>query len=336
MKAATGRGAPRAADPRRAAVTSASLGVVPPFRLDLTVALLQRLPSNPVEVFHAGRYLRAFETARGPVAWSVTQPPGSERLRVVLHGPCGDPRPWLRRLARALGTELDLSPFHARVRRFPEVAAMARAARGAKPPRFASLHESFASVLLFQQVSLASAVAMLRRLVVGLTRPLEVDGVALHPFPSAAAIAACSVAELRRFGMSGAKASALGSACRAIASGALAEEELSALGSDALHERLMALPGVGPWTAALLMLRGFRRLDQFPPGDVAAERLLRRLGSAASGKALVEALGDLRGMLYYHLFLDRLARGAAHPNSRATRARHAGRGSGEAAPRLPR
>ena len=298
---------------RRSAATRLSLRVAPPFRLDLTVALLQRLPSHPVEVFRAGRYLRAFDTASGPVAWSVEQPPGAERLRVELHGWSGDPGPWLRRLSRALGADRDLSAFYSRVRRFPEVAAMARAALGAKPPRFASLHESFASVLLFQQVSLASAVAALRRLVLGLARPLEVDGVTLHPFPPAEAIAACSEAELRRFGMSGAKASALRSACRAVASGALAEDELSALGSDALHERLLALPGVGPWTAALLMLRGFGRLDRFPPGDVAAERLLRRLGSAASGHALVQALGDARGMLYYHLFLDRLAREGKGP-----------------------
>ena len=304
-------GAARGAGPSGA--TRASLAVVSPFRLDLTVALLQRLPSHPVEVLDSGRYLRAFETARGPVAWSVTQPPGAERLRVALHGPYGDPEPWLRRLARALGTEQDLSAFYARVRRFPEVAAMARASRGAKPPRFQSLHESFASVLLFQQVSLPSAIAMLRRLVLGLAEPVAVDGITLHPFPGAETIAACSEAELRRFGMSGAKASALRSVCQAIASGVLSEDDLSQLDSDALHERLLSLPGVGPWTASLLMLRGFGRLDRFPPGDVAAERLLRRLGSAASGAALVEALGDVRGMLYYHLFLDRLAREGKGP-----------------------
>jgi hypothetical protein len=89
---------------------------------------------------------------------------------------------------------------------------MACAARGVKPPRIQSLHESFAGVLLFQQVSLASVVAMLRRLVLGLTRPVDVDGVTLDPFPSAEAIADCSEADLRRFGMSGAKASALWSA----------------------------------------------------------------------------------------------------------------------------
>ena len=35
---------------------------------------------------------------------------------------------------------------------------------------------------------------------------------------------------------------------------------------------LMELPGIGPWSAALVLLRGFGRLDVFPPGDVGAAR----------------------------------------------------------------
>jgi DNA-3-methyladenine glycosylase II len=300
-----------------------------PFRLDLTVAVLQRLPVNPVEVWipgasptppfalsgaqrrrratsTPGRYLRAFSTGRGPVAWIVTPDP-SGGLLLEVRGPAGDPAPWIARLRRALGTDVDLAPFYARARRFPPLARLAHALRGVKPPRFAALHESFASVLLFQQVSLASALATLRRLVVSLSPPVQADGTVLYPFPDAGAIAAVSEAELRAFGMSGAKARALRAACAAIASGALAEDALAALPSPALRERLLALEGVGPWTAELLMLRGFGRLDAFPPGDVAAERLLRDLGSDASGRELVEALGPTRGMLYYHLSLHRLA-----------------------------
>ncbi|MFL5271471.1 MAG: DNA-3-methyladenine glycosylase family protein [Anaeromyxobacteraceae bacterium] len=289
-----------------------------PFRLDLTVAVLQRLPVNPVEVWvpgaapapaptpAPGRYLRAFSTLRGPVAWIVTPDPAGGLL-LELRGPAGDPAPWIARLRRALGTDVDLAPFYARARRFPPLARLARMLRGVKPPRFAALHESFASVLLFQQVSLASALATLRRLVVSLSPPVEVDGTVLHPFPDAGAIDALSERELRGFGMSGVKARALRAACRAIDAGALTEDALAALPSPALRDRLLALDGVGPWTAELLMLRGFGRLDAFPPGDVAAERLLRDLGSDASGRELIEALGPTRGMLYYHLSLHRLA-----------------------------
>ncbi len=282
-----------------------TIEVAPPFRLDLTVMLLQRLPSHPVEVWDGGRYLRAFATPRGPVTWVVRQDPTVARLLVDLHGPAGDPAPWRRRIARALGLDADVERFHARARRFPSVAAMARRVRGVRPPRFAALHESFASVLLFQQLSLASALATLRRMVVALTAPVTVDGVVLHPFPSAVDLAQSSEAALQRFGMSRAKARALRGVAEEIVAGRLREEELERLGSPPLLERLRELPGVGPWTASLLLLRGFGRIDQFPPGDVAAEKLLRRFGSAASGRELLEALGDARGMLYYVLFLER-------------------------------
>jgi DNA-3-methyladenine glycosylase II len=242
----------------------------------------------------------------------VTEDPAGG-LAVELSGPAGDADPWLRRLARSLGTDVDLAPFHARARRFSAIAPLARAMRGVKPPRFSSLHEAFAGVILFQQVSLAAAMGMFRRLVVALSPPVEVGGAAVHPFPSAEAIAALSDAELRGLGMSGAKARALHAACEAIAAGVLREDELAALPSEELHERLLALHGVGPWTAALLMLRGFGRIDRFPPGDVAAERLLRELGSDASGKELLDALGDARGMLYYHLFLHRMSRARKGP-----------------------
>jgi DNA-3-methyladenine glycosylase II len=322
---------------RSAGAARVHVPVREPFRLDLTVTVLQRLPTNPVEVWLPpegalpGRYLRAFETPRGPVAWIVREA-GARGLAVELRGPAGDAEPWRRRVARALGAGVDLAPFYARARRFPPISRIAREMRGVKPPRFAALHESFASVLLFQQVSLASAVATLRRLVVALTAPVEVEGAVLHPFPSAAAIAELGEVRLRALGMSGVKARALRSACEAVASGRLDEDALARLPSPELHERLLALDGVGPWTAALLMLRGFGRIDQFPPGDVAAEKLLRELGSeghprdgnrravldSGLGGELLEAMGDARGMLYYHLFLHRMSRARRGPFAQAT------------------
>lgn len=281
---------------------------VPPFRLDLTVSLLQRLPLHPVEVWSGGRYCRAFETPRGPVAWVVRQRAGSNRLSVELHGPVDDTGSWRARIARALGTAVDLSPFYRRASRFPDLAPMVRSARGVKPPRFQALHEALASVILFQQVSLTAAVATLRRIVVGLSKPVQVAGVTCFPFPSASAIASCSHADLRSFGMTRVKARTLRDVASQIVDGVLDEDALDSLPSESLEERLRQLPGVGPWSAALLVLRGFGRLDRFPPGDVVAERLLRDLGSPASARALLSALGDTRGMLYYHLFLHRLAR----------------------------
>ncbi len=286
-----------------------SLECAAPFRLDLTVAALRRLPENPVECWDGGRYVRAFETSSGTVAWVVAQEPRRPRLRVELHGPVRDPGPWLGLLRRMLGTDLEVARFLERARASPAPAVRALAARfaGVRPPRFASLWEAFAATVLFQQLSLGSAMAALRRLVHRFSAERAVAGERLRPFPPAEAIAAAPEATLRGLGLSGAKAAALASAARAIAAGELREAELERLPTPALRERLLLVRGVGPWTADLILLRGFRRLEVFPGGDAAASRGLDALLGGAPAAPILEALGDVRGMLYFHFLLQSLA-----------------------------
>ncbi len=275
----------------------------PPYRLDRTVSVLQRLPSSPVDVWAGDAYVRAFDTGAGPVAWRVAQDPGRDSLRVELRGPAGAPGPWRARLRRMLGLDVELSGFRAIARRTPGLAPLARLAEGLRPPRFASLHEAFASVVLFQQVSLASAVAILGRLVASFGEPVDLDGVPLRPFPPAPALADAPDALLRAAGLSGAKARALRAAARDVADGRLDEAALEALPTPALVDALRGRPGIGPWTAGLLALRYFGRLDVFPPGDVAAAKALGEVGA----ERLVERLGPWRGMHYYLLFARRMA-----------------------------
>jgi DNA-3-methyladenine glycosylase II len=237
------------------------------------------------------------------VVWRVAQDGARPLLRVMLVGDPGALPPWRARLRRMLGLDVDLAPFFAAARRVPALAALLPFARGLRPPRFAALHEAFAAVILFQQVSLVSAVATLRRLVAAVSPAIEAGGVTLRPFPAADVLADAPEAILRAAGMSGAKVRALRGAAAGVAGGAIREEELARLPSPALVEALREVPGVGPWTANLLALRYFGRLDVFPPGDVAAVKALGELG----GATLVETLGPWRGMLYYLLFVRRKA-----------------------------
>jgi DNA-3-methyladenine glycosylase II len=76
---------------------------------------------------------------------------------------------------------------------------------------------------------------------------------------------------------------------------------------DAL-EALRELPGIGGWSAAVVLLRGCGRLDVFPRGDSGARAAIRALsqGADADPDTVAERLGNLRGMLYFHLLLGRL------------------------------
>jgi DNA-3-methyladenine glycosylase II len=66
---------------------------------------------------------------------------------------------------------------------------------------------------------------------------------------------------------------------------------------------LLELPGIGPWTADYVLLRGLGRLDVFPSGDVGAARTLGRiLGRTIEPPAAVQfaaRFAPLRGMLYF-------------------------------------
>ncbi len=278
-----------------------------------------------MDVWHEGAYWRAFDGPDGPAVWSVSQDAARPVLRVELDGVAGPLGPWRARLRRMLGLDVDVAPFFAAARRIPALAPVLPFARGLRPPRFASLHEAFAGVILFQQVSLASAVATLRRLVAGLSPEVHAGGAVLRPFPPAARLADAPDALLRAAGLSGAKTRALRGAAGLVATGALAEEALADLPSPALVERLREVPGVGPWTANLLALRYFGRLDVFPPGDVAAAKALGEVGDprlvpgspppgeAGLGRGLVDALGPWRGMLYFLLFVRRMTRTGLPP-----------------------
>jgi DNA-3-methyladenine glycosylase II len=78
----------------------------------------------------------------------------------------------------------------------------------------------------------------------------------------------------------------------------------------------MELPGIGPWSAALVLLRGFGRLEVFPPGDSGAQRglnALLRLRTPESLARVVDRFGEYRGYLYFcGLGGSLLAKGLIH------------------------
>jgi DNA-3-methyladenine glycosylase II len=171
-----------------------------------------------------------------------------------------------------------------------------------RPPRFADWFEAFASVVPFQQLSLDAGLAIVGRLVERVGSYVEQRGRRFYAFPTAAAVAGARLAALRGCGLSTRKAESLRCIARAIESGELAEEKLAEMTTADALQTLRELPGIGPWSAALVLLRGLGRMDVFPPGDVGATRrliTLMRLRSEASLRRVIEASGDQRGYLYF-------------------------------------
>jgi DNA-3-methyladenine glycosylase II len=294
-----------------AGITTHSIEVKPPYRLDLTVSALRRSPTNVVDVYTPdGRYLRALEGRSKPVIFSVTQP-RDNALTIRVKGSATDTVRAVATIRRMLGTKHDLSAFHRNARGIPWLAPIARRMRGLRPPRYPELFEACANAIVFQQVSLSAASAIMRRLLLILGTKIEHDGVPLVVFPTAERFLDVEDAELRSAGLSANKLATLRRAGEAIVSGALSEAMLEEQSSEDARQLLQRIKGIGPWTASVILLRGLGRIDVFPCNDSGVRANLARFaGKGVSAAHVAEQLGSQRGMLYFCLLLARLeARG---------------------------
>ncbi len=293
-----------------------SLDVVEPFRLDLTVAVLRRFSTNVVDrLDDAGRYVRLLDGAAGPVLVSVGQTaPG--RLDLAVAGPPDELPRALAIVRRTLGVDRSLLPFYRRAAKVPWLRGIARRMRGTKPPRYPTLWEACVNAIVFQQISLFAASAILKRTIEALAVCREHRGDMLYAFPSPATLLATDDGVLRSAGLSVNKIAALRRIAEELLSGRLDEAMLEERATPDAAARLCAVKGIGKWTAAIVLLRGLGRLDLFPEKDSGAARSLASLGEGGpiDVPLALETLGPWRGMLYYHLLLARLeARGDLAP-----------------------
>jgi DNA-3-methyladenine glycosylase II len=282
------------------------LPVRTPFRLDLTADALRRLAANVVDVVGAdGTYYRALQDSGGIELVAVTQhEPGAIELRATGRRA----ERWLPTVERMLGTQVDLAQWYARSRRIAWLAPLAQTLRGLKPPRYPTLWEAFAHSILFQQISIHAAAAIMRRAVELLGEAIAAAGVRCIAFPSPQRWLYAGDAQLRAAGISRNKIAHLRSAAQALVTGEVDEAELDGLSTPAAAERLRAIRGIGAWSASVILLRGLGRLDTFPLRDSGVARSLSLLADSThvDQAELLERLGPTRGMLYYHLLLGRM------------------------------
>jgi DNA-3-methyladenine glycosylase II len=300
----TSRGTPAGASVREALVP-----VRTPYRLDLTAVVLRRLSTNVVDTFEDATYRRLLGDPLRPTLLTVTQR-APDALAVTLSGPEAQRLDPAAIVTRLLGTERVLDAFYAGARRLPWLDRLARDARGVRPPRYPSLWETVCNAVVYQQVSIHAAGAILRRVIERYAFPVEAGATRLFPFPVPETLRDADPQELRDLGLSIQKITALKAVARAIEDGALREDELETLPTPELLAALVSHKGIGPWTAAVIALRGFGRLDVFPMNDSGAAAGLRTLSGdpEIAVEPVLALLAPQQGMLYYHLLMGRLIR----------------------------
>src|SRR5262249_27662381 len=105
------------------------------------------------------------------------------------------------------------------------------------------------------------------------------DGAPTRAWPGAERIASASEDAIASLGLTGARVRTLRGLARAVAAGSLVLDRTTDPG--AMRERLLALPGIGPWTADYIAMRALGWPDAFPAGDLG---LRKALGGASTAE----------------------------------------------------
>lgn len=197
--------------------------------------------------------------------------------------------PVVGRLRAMFDLDTDAASIGGGLAEDPYLRAAVEATPGLRIPGAWDPFELSVRTILGQQISVAAATTLAGRIAAAHGQPLSLDGGAPDEelrwiFPTPAALAE---ADLTALGVIRTRAAAI----QALARAALADSSLldNSLSLEQAVERLVALPGIGPWTAHYFAMRGLREPDAFPASDLGLLKALGAPGQPMTPKRL-EAL----------------------------------------------
>lgn len=234
------------------------------------------------------------------LVWEAAAPSAADPLQVraTLHLPAhqradaSTQARWAATVRRMLGLAYPPEALETAHADHPLLGPLLRSQQGLHVPAAPTAWEALTWAVTGQQISVAAAVALRRRLIRAAGTPLAPDGhgdagaAGLWTYPSAAQVAQLGPDGLRAAGYSQSKIRALLALAAEVDNGALPLEDwvqasdagtMRAADVDTAMQQLLAVPGIGPWTVHYTLLRGLGWPDGSLHGDVAVRKALARL-----------------------------------------------------------
>ena len=175
---------------------------------------------------------------------------------------------------RLLDLDRDPGPIAAHLGADTVIGHLVAAAPGRRVPGHPDGCELAVRAVLGQQVTVSAGTMLVTRIVAELGVPLARPvGAVTHVFPPAAAIAELDPDALP---MPRSRGRTLVAVAAELAAGRLVLDD--AVDRAGAYSALLALPGIGPWTAGYIAMRALRDPDAFIPGDAGLRHGLVRLG----------------------------------------------------------
>jgi AraC family transcriptional regulator, regulatory protein of adaptative response / DNA-3-methyladenine glycosylase II len=307
-----------------AAGFSIRLAYRPPYPWDALMRFLAPRATPGVETVTPTSYRRTVRLGAASGLVEVRPSPSNHHLVVSVRLSCGAQlTPLVGRIRRMFDLGADPTEVDQQLLRDRLLAPLVRSLPGLRVPVAWDCAELAVRAILGQQVSVKGATTLAARLVERFGEPLPPsiagDSIPWRLFPTALRLAEGDVATI---GIPAARAATI----RSLAAEVAADSRFldAGRGLDDVVARLCGIPGIGPWTAHYIAMRGFGEPDAFPANDMGLLRAVRRKSDIPRPDDLVaraEAWRPWRAYGAMHLWMSNLASGATRAQERVVESR---------------
>jgi DNA-3-methyladenine glycosylase II len=233
------------------------LALPAPYAFELSTARYRAFGTDLANLWHddglhrvvAGREVRITEAAGG----------------VDVDPLDGEIEPVVRTL---LGADFELDEFYGFAATEPVLAKLVAELRGLRPPLAVEPFETIVTAITAQQVSLRAAFAIRNRFI----ERFGVRAVHAYAFPTRERMALAEPDEIAALGFSRRKAEYV----MGLARSDLDLPGLALLPDEEVKATLVALPGIGEWTADWFLARHLARPTAWPAGDLGLRKAVSR------------------------------------------------------------
>ncbi|MNQ58223.1 DNA-3-methyladenine glycosylase 2 [compost metagenome] len=258
------------------------LAYQPPYDWPAMLGFLSARAIAGLETVADGVYSRSIDLKGMHGSFSI-RPATSDALELTLDFPDPSAVPDIvASVRRMFDLDADLATIHRHLAGDPLMARLIVERPGLRVPGAWDGLELAIRAVLGQQITVAAAIRLAGKLVAQYGVPLGKPLAGLsHVFPTAQVLAQADLAAL---GMPQSRGRTLSGVAQAL----LDDPRLFEPGREGGVARLLALHGIGDWTAQYIALRQLREMDGFPNGDVGLVNALAALeGGPVTAKQLL-------------------------------------------------
>lgn len=253
--------------------------------------LIRFLSRNQKECLHTikdNTIFKALEISHELVLFSISF---NEGLVATIHTP--NQSPAVQEIIRTyiedwFDLTADLKTFYEVAGQDPILYQLCQKYHGLRMVGMPNLFESLVWSVIGQQINLNFAYTLKQRLVQTFGKSITFERETFYALPTPEALADLQVEDFQPFQFSRGKAQYIINISKAFADGTLSQQKLSALSYDDIKQQLIAIKGVGNWTANYSMMKSLKSYDAFPVEDVGLHNAVKTQYGLAGKPSIAE------------------------------------------------